>query len=350
MTRRLIWIVNHRTLLTAEVPILRGLGYEVFVPKIIPDDPGLRSLVATDVYDAGLGLPGEVLETLNAHNFYEAAWSPRLTDLINEHFEVVVSLVSSYLTPIAEAAAHFDGTLVARVFGREDPRTYTELMNGWPSPLLPAIAAMGDRFVFGQGFDNLAEVEAPELRERAHTLAVPLPDSVYEHTATWRGDGEQLVMLCPEIAASPYYQAIYDAMKADFGDLPHVIFGRQSQPVDDEAVLPYLSEAELFALYAAAPVMVYPSSEPRHVHYSPVEAMIVGTPVLYRRGALLDRLAGATLPGSCADAADMRVKAERLLAGDAALAADICGTQHAIVDTFATELAARQWASALETT
>ena len=120
-------------------------------------------------------------------------------------------------------------------------------------------------------------------------------------------------MLCPEIAASPYYQAIYDAMKADFGTLPHAIFGRQSQPVDDAAVLPYLSEADLFAMYAAAPVMVYPSAEPRHVHYSPVEAMIVGTPVLYRRGALLDRLAGTTLPGACVDADELRAKAGRLL-------------------------------------
>ena len=137
MTRRLIWIVNHRTLLTAEVPILRDLGFEVLVPKIIPDDPGLRSLVASDVYDAGLGLSSEVLATLNAHNFYEDPWSSALSDLINEHFEVVVSLVSSYLTPIAETAAKFDGRLVARVFGREDPRTYTELMAGWATPLLP---------------------------------------------------------------------------------------------------------------------------------------------------------------------------------------------------------------------
>ena len=71
MTRRLIWIVNHRTLLTAEVPILRELGFEVFIPKIIPADPGLRSLVTTDVYDAGLDLPAEALATLNAHHFYE---------------------------------------------------------------------------------------------------------------------------------------------------------------------------------------------------------------------------------------------------------------------------------------
>ena len=63
---------------------------------------------------------------------------------------------------------------------------------------------------------------------------------------------------------------------------------------------------------SAAPVFVYPHTEPRHVHYSPLEAMVVGTPTLYLRGALIGVLTdGADLPGACADIAEMHAKAVR---------------------------------------
>ena len=69
-SRRLLWIVNHKTLMPAEVPILRSLGWEVFVPKVVPDhDPGFRSAAITWEYDAALGLPRTALAVLNRHNF-----------------------------------------------------------------------------------------------------------------------------------------------------------------------------------------------------------------------------------------------------------------------------------------
>src|SRR4051812_41278671 len=116
--RRLIWIVNHRTLLPAEIPIFLELGYEVFIPTIVPShDPAFRSSVVTFEYDATLTLPPESLALLNEFDFYESPWTPAVTQLINDEFDVVVSSLSLYTTPLAEAARHFQGTLIARVFG-----------------------------------------------------------------------------------------------------------------------------------------------------------------------------------------------------------------------------------------
>jgi glycosyltransferase involved in cell wall biosynthesis len=250
---------------------------------------------------------------------------------------------------LAEAARHFEGTVVARVFGRENPRRYGEFfLDPAGARILRDIAALGRRFVFGQGFANLAEAEVDVLRRRAHTITVPLPPSIYDHRGTWSGDGESAILLCPDIRASGHYAQIYAEIKRDFGDLPHTIFGGQAQPVDDDPhVLPYLSDEELMNLYASAPVFVYPSTEPRHVHYSPIEAMVVGTPVLYLRGALIDTLAGSDLPGACADVNEMRTKARALLAGDRALADAIRARQGDVVETFSTATAAHQWGQVL---
>jgi glycosyltransferase involved in cell wall biosynthesis len=177
---------------------------------------------------------------------------------------------------------------------------------------------------------------------------VPLPADFFTHRDQWRGGAPHAVFLCPAIAPGTFYGRIYDGIKRDFGDLPHVIFGRQTHEVPDPAVLPYLTDDELTELYRTAPVFCYPHTEPRHIHYSPLEAVVVGTPTLYLRGALMDMLlGGADLPAACADTAEMAAKARRLIAGDRALAEAIRATQGRVLDAFDTDLARRQWAAAL---
>jgi hypothetical protein len=347
-TKRLLWIVNHQTLMAAEVPILRSLGWEVFVPKVTPADPSYRSAGHSHEYDEALGLEEGALGVLNLQNFYQHPWSPTVESIINDNFDVAVTTISAYTMPLSEAARKFTGTVVARVFGREHPERYSE----WPETtrrpaLLSELSAIGDRFVFAQSYDNLAEIEDEPFRSRAHTVTVPLPPSIYERAGDWRGDGTDAIFLCPAINDTGYYAGVYREIKSLFGDLPHRIFGRQFGTVTDPAVLPFLTDADLFDLYAAAPVFVYPSAEPRHLHYSPIEAMVVGTPVVYRRGSLLDRIAGERLPGACADDAELRELTERLLAGDRDLAERIRAAQGPIVEAFSADLARSQWQALL---
>jgi hypothetical protein len=337
----------------AEVPILRSLGWEVFIPKIIPDhDPGYRSAAITFEYDAALALPKSALRVLNLHDFYQSSWSPTVTEVINKYFRAMVVHFSYYTIVISEAAQKFHGKVIARAFGREHPRTYSEFAQIGPRKnLLNELEALHDRFVFGQGYDNIADVEPPEMRDRAQTITVPLPAKFYEHKNIWRGGGNKAVFLCPAIQSGSYYGDIYEGIKRDFGDLPHLIFGRQNVPLDDPAVLPYLTDMELLNLYADAPVFVYPHTELRHVHYSPLEAMVVGAPTLYLRGTLIDILTDAAdVPGACETIEEMRSKTQRLLNGDRILADAIRATQGQVLETFSPDVARLQWAAILPDT
>jgi hypothetical protein len=347
-TKRLLWIVNHQTLVAAEVPILRSLGWEVFIPKIVPNDPSYRSSAISYEFDAALGLPESALAVLNRQNFYQHPWAPTVEAIINDNFSVLVATISHYTMPLSEAARKFTGTVVARVFGREQPRRYSDWADSTRRPaLMSELRAVGDRFVFGQSYDSLAEIEDEPFRSRGHTVTVPLAPSTYAYQGLWRGDGDDAIFLCPAINDGGYYADIYRRIKESFGDLPHRIFGRQFGEISDPAVLAYLSDAGLTELYATAPVLVYPSTEPRHLHYSPLEAMVVGTPVLFRRGGLLDQIAGHPLPGCCADDAEMHAAAQRLLAGDRDLAERIRSSQNVILAAFSDDLARRQWQSLL---
>ncbi|MDX6572859.1 MAG: hypothetical protein QOC86_2015, partial [Gaiellales bacterium] len=273
--RRLLWIVNHQTLMAAEVPILRSLGWEVFIPKLVPDDVSYRSAGVSSEWDASLTLPPTALDVLNLQNFYQHPWSPTLESIIDEHFDTLATTMSHYTMPLSEAARKFKGTVVARVFGREHPERYSEWPKSTRRPgVLSELAAIGERFVFGQSYENLAEIEDEPLRSRAHTITVPLPPALYARAGSWRGDGSHALFLCPAINDTGYYANVYRGIKRVFGDLPHRIFGKQFGEISDPAVLPFQSDDELIELYAAAPVFVYPSSEPRHLHYSPLEAMV----------------------------------------------------------------------------
>jgi len=346
---RLIWVVNHKTLLPAEVPILRSLGYAVYVPKRVPNVPEYRSAVVEYSYDADLKIPDDVLAILNFHRFYEREWSPTLTSILNKYFDVLVSSVSVFTTPLFEAIRKFKGGVVARVFGRENPARYTSFfeMSG-DMTLLDGVKAMGNRFVFGQGFDNLAEIEDLRLLQRARTLTVSVPEFVWERRGSWKGGEKKVLLLCPNIRDSKYYGGIYSELKAIFKGVPHAIFGRQNIPPDDAVVLPYMTDAELLDLYGRVCVFAYPSIEPRHVHYSPIEAMIVGTPVLYRSGGMLDHLAGQRLPACCDSKEEIRERALRLLSGDTRLEVAIRESQEKIIEKFSTDLVRAEWAEVLE--
>ena len=95
-------------------------------------------------------------------------------------------------------------------------------------------------------------------------------------------------------------------------------------------------------------MFVYPHTEPRHIHYSPLEAIVVGTPVLYLRNSLIGELAGhADLPGACSNVVEMQVKAQSLISGDASLAESVRSGQGCIMRHFSTGLARQQWRKAL---
>jgi hypothetical protein len=346
--RRLLYGLNHQTLLAAEVPILRELGWEVYVPKRLVNHHQFRSGMVTYEYDASLTLAPSELEVLNRHHFHLRRWSPTVAQIIRDNFDAVVGIFDLHGT-LAEPVRKFPGLVVARVFGREHPRTYTELIAMSETPrLLDELAALGERFVMGQGFSNIAEIEDEPLKSRARLIACPLPGDLYRAAGTWTGDNGHALFLCPMIGDDDLYQAHYRRTKDTFGHLRHRIFGRQMGPVDDPAVLPSLSNEELIAQYARSAVFVYPWDEPRHLHYSPVEAMVVGCPVLYLKGATIDLLlGGADLPGRCADLAEMHHKARRLLEGERAFADAVRTPQQAVVDTFDTDLVRRQWAAIL---
>lgn len=133
---------------------------------------------------------------------------------------------------------------------------------------------------------------------------------------TWSGVKNCLLFICSRIKTSPYYASIYNNFINNFADLPYTIVGRQLISLNDFRVKENLPDNEYYEYFKQSRVLFYHSSEKRHLHYHPLEAIAIGMPVIYMADGLLDHLAGEKLPNSCETFQEAREKISKVLNGD----------------------------------
>lgn len=340
--KRVLWLLNHKTLMPYEAQLLSELGYEVFTPKIIPNAPDFRSGTVDFGFDSTLTIPQHVLSKLNQFNFYETVWPPEIVSLLNRYFGTIY--VIPHGLQAKEAIQKFAGQIMLRAFGLDNSRPYAHFLKlVYGSEILADIAALGDRFWFAQGYEQLVECEPPLIADRAIYLPIGVPASFGKTANSYTGVEKRVLFVCPNCVANPYYAAIYAKFKEDIGDLPHVIVGAQDVPVDDPHMLGFVSNEELIRLYQDSAVLYYHSTEPRHVHYSPIEAAINGMPVVYFAESLLGRMTPEIRLGRCASLDEARRCIERILVGDRAYSDALRNQQRTMTRKFSDEYCKAVW-------
>ncbi len=340
--RRVAWLLTHAALRSAEVPVLKSLGCEVWTQKAFPDTAAYRSCRADMSWDSDLTLPSDELALLNGFDFYTQPITNTIADILNRRFDLVV--IDGFALKAREALTRFKGPVLMRAFGIAHPNSYTGVFFLHHVPgLAAAIRSNYGRFHFGAFYEPVIPHEAAILANRGFHLPITLPAEAWAREGTWTGGDPSVFFVCPGINSHPECRNIYDDFKAHFGNLPHVIAGRQTTPVDDPRVRGFMDAGEYAERFRTAALMFYHSTEPRHLHYHPVEAMATGMPVVYMRGGLLERFDTGCQAGACASFAEAREKAERILAGDTGLVERIRESQKTVLAQWRPEVARQGW-------
>jgi len=344
--KRILWLLNHRTLMPYEAPLIRRLGFEIYVPKVIPKS-NFRSGAIDFRYDSSLSLPTGALKELNGFNFYEEVWPAKIVTIVNRYFGT--AFVIPHARQVAEAVEKFEGQIVFRAFGLDNSQSYRKVLDDLYGPLvLRKINGIKTRFWFGEGYDNLHECDDPIFSERAVFLPIGVPDSFFANAGQWTGSVRKILFVCPYVVSNPYYAEIYRRFKKDFGHFPHIIVGAQDVPVSDPHVLGFVSDEELKRLYLECAVLYYPSTEQRHVHYSPIEAAISGMPIVFFESSLLARLSKGAIKGRVASVREAQQVIERILDNDVELISQIKSDQKDIAFHFSDEYCAAVWKRELD--
>ena len=329
-----------------EASLIQRLGFEIYVPKVIPKS-NFRSGAVDYSYDSSLSLPKTVLRKLNRFNFYEDVWTSTIVTIVNRYFSTV--FVIPHARQVSEAVDKFEGQIVFRAFGLDNTQSYKKVLDNLYGPLvLRKIKGIKHRFWFGEGYDNLHECDDPVFSERALFLPIGVPETFFSTAGQWTGSEKKILFVCPYVVSNPYYAEIYQRFKKDFGHFPHVIVGVQDVPVSDPHLLGFVSDDDLKRLYLNCAVLYYPSTELRHVHYSPIEAAINGMPVVFFESSLLARLSRGATKGRVSSVREAQQIIKRILADDVELIAQIRGDQREIAFQFSDDYCRETWKKELQ--
>lgn len=337
---RALWLINHNTLRPFEVPLLVDMGYEVYCPKMFPYDEGNMSASIDYSYDKTLSIPCEVLERLNQVDFYKQV--PRdVLDLMNEYFDI--AFFGFFPEQLKMLVDGFKGVLVMQPFGLATNVTYTNVIEQTLGiSFLQKLEKLGERFFFGQAYENLAEIEYRYFRNRTVYLPLGLKDAYVKDE--WKGGDNRILFVCPRINTSPYYWNIYKTFKENFRGFEYVVGGAQPIEVtEDERVVGYIPKEQYEYNMTHLAVMFYHSQEERHLHYHPLEAVKQGMPLIFMEGGLLENIAGRKLPGCCKTIKEAKSKIRRIMRGDIRFINKVKESQAILLKPFQYEYCKEQW-------
>ena len=382
--KRILWLLNHTTLMEWEVPMLEKLGFEVFVPKCLPMGPNSRTARVTNRFDVSLTIPADELEFLNSVNFYDEPLSARAVSVINRRFKTAIAASvfpglyyllrgfsgqifmrafghagefdyeSATATILAESLDHHSyspvGARVGRLWSRVQSRLPTGQRIQHHNAVTTEMYRVRHRLYLAAAYEEIIAHERPFLKNRAVFLPLALPQAMVDAGGGWTGGEDRVLFICPNIDQIDYYRRIYVAFKEQLGDIPHWIAGRQdldgvqtAATTDDPSVLGYVPRERLDELLRRCVCMFYHSREPRHLHYHPLEAIATGHPLVFLSGGLLESLGGRDQPGCCQDYAEAREKIQRLRQGDDVLRRSIQDAQRAILEPFKPSFCEAVW-------
>jgi len=341
-SKRILWLLNHTTLRDSEIPMLIRLGFEVYIPKIVPSDEANRSASVSHEYDNSLSIPPGLLKLLNQFDFYTRPWPRSLATKINKYFGITIAAIFPKM--VNAVCGAFEGDIFLRAFGLAQTETYANVFRKNYSKKTCERIKNGDRIWLATNIATVIDNEPSWLQHKSIYLPVGLPANIYQHGDKWRGEQAKILFVCPRINSSSYYNQIYRNFKRLFGDIPHVIAGAQSEEVwDDPNVTGYVKQEEFVEIFKSCKVMYYHSQEERHLHYHPIEAMIYGMPVIFMSGGVLEFLAKKQLPGCCDTLEKARIKVQRILSGDKDFINEVTMSQKIILKEFETQHVEDRW-------
>ena len=166
-TKRVLWLNNHEVFFDGEVNLLKQSGYEIFIPKKVPDNIDFS---ITYDFDSTLSLDKDFLYELNDTNFYTGEVCPELMKEINRHFSVcVVSLDKNALKLILNL---FEGVICFRQEAGQKASMTQTIVNKLGLAYLKRIEELGERFIYLPCEKEWLEKESKYIK--THYAIVPL--------------------------------------------------------------------------------------------------------------------------------------------------------------------------------
>jgi len=326
---RILYSIYHTGLLLGEAQLLAKLGHEVFVAASCDD---VTNFISLPDYKSSYFSSRKTL--IDIHN-KSISKKPELYNRANEYNIDMIIVSLDYYTNIQNFENSFTGVVMVRFFGREQPYNYDFMY--------PSLNMAKNKYIIACAYNEVIEHEHVQNRSKLKLLSLPLKFSISSDTWIGRnGPEEKIMFVCSDIK-NPYYWNIYCSFIKNFGDLPYSIFGQQYANIENiPNLVSNLTEDEYYGEMVKYKVMFYHSTEPRHLHFHPIEAIKIGMPVIYMKNSLLGKYAPENV-SACLTVEEAKEKVKRVLNNDYELIDNIISQNKRILEYFSEEQYARQF-------
>lgn len=329
--QRIFWLGMHKILVNTELPRLRKLGYEVFNPPYLSSIQDQSACLEWDA-NQSTTLPADVFKKLSNYNFFYNSISKEIADLLNNYFTAVIVTISPAW--LSEVLKCYKGKIIYRVYGQHYLISH-ELAN---NKILHEIVSR-DNFWFVPHAAEAVNEEESWLRDRKVIVPYCLTDDIFEFSDTWGTTfpkWPKIALTCPNIS-NPYFQAHYRFLKENFSESFYRYYGVQLSTIDDPQVVGTLSRKELLNSFQKSAGYLYTYTEERVCYLPPIEMMVIGGPVLYLKGSLLDRYFNYNSPGRCVSLKEAREKTKLLIQEDKVFIDEIIASQKEVRERYSPE-------------
>ncbi len=336
--KRILWLLEQPFPGEFEVPLLKRLGFEIYIPKISTGVEMKRSSSIVSATDKNTTIEQSFLDTLNRFDFSSKIWPKSLSRKINQNFGIIFAPADSEL--IEEIVNSFNGLLILRVFGLRGEETYAEQFEDNLSEKTFEQLKHANNIWIAGAYDIIIDNEPHWLRNKCIHLPHELPKIDHKKNK-WNGSGNQILFICPDVPTNNVNENICREFKDSFSELPHVIVKDNPQNMDSSEREDYLD------LLQTSKILYYPAADTRHLDKYVLDALACGLPIIFRDNSLLEYLAKQRLSGCCGSLEESREKISAMLTGNLSLLKKIQSDQKALLKAFDVSYVEECWRARL---
>jgi hypothetical protein len=322
--KRIFWLGMHKILVRTELNRLRMLGYEVFNPPYLSHIPDQSAEMNWDEKQEST-LPPSIFSKLKSYNFFYNSIAPEIAQILNEYFDAV--LVTIHPDWLNEVLKVFQGKIIFRSYGQIATLSESLFHNGGYK-----IIANHSDFHFMPHAPEVVESEELWLKELAKPVPYCLTEDIFKYKNTFASkpsNSSTIAVSCPNIDSNHYYHHYLFIKK----NLPphYLMYGAQLRKVHDDQVIGTIPREDLISRFQNSAAYLYFYQEPRVCYLPPIEFMILGGPVIFLKGSLLDRYFGNTpTPARAQNIQEAVDICEKIRSGDNELVQKIVSLQDSI--------------------
>ena len=325
----ILYLLNHKTLTDFEIPILINKGYGVLTSKKMESLSISNSIyVNNHYYDNFLNLDINIINKLNNVNWYSNnIISDEIITFLNNNFKFIILTLLTNGALLNQLITKYNGIILYRFFGRESDYRYRCLLieNINLNNKIKFIFSYPEIYEFEKSFDNFFN------DTNSFIVKLGLSNSLITKIInTYSPINNKICFINSKINNCQYYTNIYNEFINNFKTYDYLLLGKNNN-IDDKNKLENLDDEKYYKKIAECKLMYYHSKEPRHLHYHPLEGIVIGIPIIFHKENLLSSYLPNSL-GNCENIDDAKKKIDRILSNDIEFINSIINEQNKIIN------------------